>query len=123
MDQNQTTIPCADYDASVSFYKTLGLTQIVDCPSRYARFETDAGTTLSLHMAETAAPNSAFVIYFEVADVDATVAQLQKKGLQFDTEPVDQKWLWREVYINDPAGNRICIYHAGENRLNPPWRI
>ena len=26
-------------------------------------------------------------------------------------------------YLRDPAGNRITLYHAGENRLNPPWRV
>jgi hydroxymethylpyrimidine/phosphomethylpyrimidine kinase len=36
---------------------------------------------------------------------------------------VDQRWLWREAWLKDPAGNEICIYHAGENRRLPPWRI
>ena len=38
-------------------------------------------------------------------------------------QPRDQPWLWREAYLRDPAGNLICLYHAGENRRNPPWRI
>ncbi len=48
---NQITIPCTDYDASVAFYTRLGLTQIVDAPPRYARFEisTGEGATLSIH--------------------------------------------------------------------------
>ena len=25
--------------------------------------------------------------------------------------------------LRDPAGNLIALYHAGENRLNPPWRV
>ena len=37
--------------------------------------------------------------------------------------PVDQDWLWREARLADPSGNIICIYHAGENRRFPPWRI
>ena len=37
--------------------------------------------------------------------------------------PTDQPWLWREAYLNDPDGNPLCLYHAGENRLNPPWRL
>ena len=36
---------------------------------------------------------------------------------------VDQRWLWREAYLRDPAGNVICIFHGGENRRNPPWRV
>ena len=123
MDQNQLTIPCADYEASVAFYTALGLRQIVDSPPRYARFETDAGNTFSIHKVESIATPSGVVIYFEVDDVDATVGKLKENGLKFDSDPVDQSWLWREAYIDDPAGNRICIYHAGENRRHPPWRI
>ena len=121
MDINQVTVVCTDYDASVRFYRKLGLTQIVDSPPRYARFETQRGTTLSIHAGEAGCPSA--VIYFEVDDVDGTVAHLQKQGVEFDSEPVDQSWLWREAHLRDPAGNRLCIYHAGENRRFPPWRL
>jgi catechol 2,3-dioxygenase-like lactoylglutathione lyase family enzyme len=121
MDLNQVTVVCSDYDASVTFYRALGLTQIVDSPPRYARFETPAGTTLSIHQGATVSPGT--VIYFEVEDVDATVNALQAKGLEFDSGPVDQDWLWREAYLRDPAGNRLCIYSAGKNRRYPPWRM
>ena len=123
MDLNQITIPSIDYDASVRFYKSLGLRQIVDSPPRYARFETSTGTTLSLHQVDSTNPPSQTVIYFEVEDVDQRVKDLQAAGLEFEQQPADQRWLWREAYLRDPAGNRVCIYHAGENRRYPPWRI
>lgn len=123
MDLNQVTVPCTDYDASVQFYKKLGLLQIVDSPPRYARFETPAGTTLSIHAAAPGIASPECIVYFEVEDVDKAVQSLSEKGLKFDTEPKDQDWLWREAYLTDPAGNRLCIYHAGANRRNPPWRI
>ena len=123
MDLNQVTLPCDDYDASVRFYELLGLRLIVDSPPRYARFETAGGTTLSIHATDTGAAHSAVVIYFEVEDVDKTVAALQAKGLTFASLPTDQDWLWREAYLHDPFGNRICTYHAGENRRYPPWRV
>lgn len=123
MDLNQVTIPCTDYDASVRFYTALGLTQIVDSPSRYARFETPAGTTLSIHRVEQATSDSGVVIYFEVDDVDAAVATLKARGLTFESEPENRRWLWREAYLEDPAHNRVCLYHAGENRRFPPWRL
>ena len=47
----------------------------------------------------------------------------QKLGLEFEIDPIDQSWLWRESYLRDPDGNKICLYYAGENRLNPPWRV
>lgn len=123
MDLNQITLACVGYGASVEFYKTLGLTQIVDSPPRYARFETPSGSTLSIHSVESVAESSGVTIYFEVEDVDAKVAELEEAGLEFHTKPVDQRWLWREAHLRDPAGNEICIYHAGENRRYPPWRI
>ena len=123
MDLNQVTVPCSDYDASVSFYKALGLRLIVDSPPRYARFETGRGTTFSIHASDTAPANSGFVIYFEVDDVDKTVSELKDRGLTFEEEPADQSWLWREAYLRDPYGNVICIYRAGEYRRYPPWRL
>jgi len=123
MDLNQVTVPCIDYEASVQFYKKLGLRQIVDSPPRYARFETAAGTTFSIHSVGAPLKNTDIVVYFEVEDVDATVRALIAKGLVFDTKPRDQDWLWREAYLSDPAGNRLCIYHAGEIRRHPPWRV
>jgi hydroxymethylpyrimidine/phosphomethylpyrimidine kinase len=123
MDLNQVTLPCLDYDESVRFYKTLGLAQIVDSPPRYARFETSAGTTLSIHASTAASARLDTVIYFEVENVDLEVRRLKHLGLVFDADPADQDWLWREAYLRDPAGNRICIYHAGDNRRFPPWRI
>ena len=123
MDLNQVTIPCTNYEASVEFYKKLGLTQIVDSPPRYARFETPAGTTLSIHSVEGQVTGDGTVMYFEVEDVDIAVQGLQEKGLEFDAPPTNQRWLWREAYLSDPAGNRVCIFHAGENRRYPPWRI
>lgn len=123
MDLNQITVPCDDYDASVNFYRLLGLRLIVDSPPRYARFETAAGTTLSLHADAVSANRGGVVVYFEVDDVDARVSELVERGVTFETEPVDQDWLWREAYLRDPAGNRLCIYKAGQNRRFPPWRV
>ncbi len=63
------------------------------------------------------------IVYFECTALDEQVAALQAKGIQFTQEPRDEPWLWREARLLDPAGNVICLYHAGENRLNPPWRV
>lgn len=118
MHLNQVTVGATDYEASVAFYKALGLKQIVHSPPHYARFETPGGETLSIHHVDEV--KSTTTIYFEVDDVDAFVAAL---NLPLDHGPVDQSWLWREARLKDPAGNEICIYHAGENRRFPPWRI
>lgn len=123
MDLNQVTVPCQDLDASIVFYQALGLRLIVLNPPDYARFECPAGhSTFSLHRHPGASPG-ATVVYFEVADLDATAQTLAAKGLTFEEGPRDQPWLWREAYLRDPAGNRVCLFRAGKNRLNPPWRL
>ncbi len=123
MDLNQVTLPCTDYDKTVQFYRNLGLSLIVDSPPNYARFETDLGATFSIHRTDSVNASPDVVIYFEVDNVDLTVRELEGLGFKFETEARDQDWLWREAYLLDPAGNMLCIYHAGENRRNPPWRV
>ena len=51
------------------------------------------------------------------------VKELEAVGYVFDSPPVEQEWLWKEAYLKDPDGNLICLYYAGENRINPPWRL
>jgi catechol 2,3-dioxygenase-like lactoylglutathione lyase family enzyme len=123
MNLNQVTVPCVDLAASVAFYRTLGLRQIVDSPPDYARFECPVGgATFSLHRTADRSVDGGVVVYFELDDLDARVSELKGAGLTFESEPRDQPWLWREAHVRDPAGNRVCLYHAGVNRRNPPWR-
>lgn len=124
MDLNQVTVPCLDLAVSVDFYRRLGLRLIVHDPPRYARFECpNGGSTFSLHLADRIAAGSGPVVYFEVQDLDRRVRELADAGLVFESGPQDQPWLWREAYVRDPAGNLVCLYHAGPNRRFPPWRL
>ncbi|MES1199568.1 MAG: VOC family protein [Pseudomonadota bacterium] len=124
MRLNQVTVPATDVEASLAFYAALGLKLIVQSP-HYARFELPEGeSTFSIHLSDGPIPREhAPLIYFECAHLDAEVARLKAAGLPFESEPEDKSWLWREAYLRDPAGNLICLYHAGENRRFPPWRI
>ena len=123
MRLNQVTVAARDLDASILFYRTLGLSLIVKS-DQYARFECpDGGSTFSLHLDPDAKGVSETTVYFENEDLDAAVARLKERGLRFDSDPVDQRWLWREAYLRDPAGNRICLYKAGAIRRFPPWRL
>jgi catechol 2,3-dioxygenase-like lactoylglutathione lyase family enzyme len=124
MDLNQVTLPTTDLRRAVAFYKCLGFTLIVHSPPRYARFEcrTD-GPSFSLGLVEAIAKDNQAVVCFECEELDAKVAELRKAGIQFEMEPTDRRWLWREARLRDPDGNRLCLYYAGRNRLYPPWRI
>ena len=122
MRLNQVTVSVTDVAAAVTFYTTLGLKLIVRS-EHYARFICPEGeSTFSVHLASTQTMAST-VVYFENYQLDALVKRLKEAGLQFDTDPADQRWLWREARLRDPSGNPICLFAAGANRLNPPWRI
>jgi len=120
---NHFTLPATDVEASAGFYRRLGLTQIVASYPDYARFVApEGGVTLSLHRDQDAVPSGASV-HFEVDDVDRAIAELRDAGFEIEQEPADQTYLWREATLLDPDGNRIFIFHAGEMRLDPPWRL
>jgi catechol 2,3-dioxygenase-like lactoylglutathione lyase family enzyme len=123
MELNQVTLPAHDVAASVAFYRKMGFELIVDSP-HYARFKSVVGdATFSVHAVAAGGEPSKAIVYFECSALDEQVAALQAKGIQFTQEPRDEPWLWREARLLDPTGNMICLYHAGENRLDPPWRV
>ena len=123
MDLNQVTVGAVDFGKSLEFYRMLGLKLIVLAEGRYARFELPSGAaTFSIHhdVEHVAGRNT---LYFEVDDVDQVHAALAAKGVVFDSEPTDERWNWREARFKDPSGNRLCLFHAGQDRRFPPWRI
>ena len=122
MQLNQITLPVSDIPRSKAFYLQLGFRLLVDSP-HYCRFLAPEGdTTFSIHV-EAGPVHPGAVIYLEDADMDARVRELEAKGLVFETQPEDQSWLWREAILRDPDGHKIKIYQAGENRIDPPWRV
>jgi catechol 2,3-dioxygenase-like lactoylglutathione lyase family enzyme len=122
MDLNQVTVQSVNIPESIKFYRALGLKLIVES-EHYARFECPAGSaTFSVHLVDRVVPSNT-VVYFEVGDVEQTARQLEAGGLKFSRQPTQERWLWQESRLEDPSGNEICIYTAGNNRKNPPWRI
>ena len=124
MNLNQITLPSLNVEKATAFYKTLGLRLIVDSIPRYVRFECpDGNSTLSIHEVDELPNGNGITLYFEYQNLDETVLSLKQKGIIFLSDPEDKPWLWREAQLNDLDKNKIIIYHAGENRKNPPWRI
>jgi catechol 2,3-dioxygenase-like lactoylglutathione lyase family enzyme len=128
---NHVTLAVSDVESSAGFYARLGLVQIVADYPDYARFlAPDGDTTLSLQRVDRSdrsgridrvEPSAS--IHFEVDDVDLAVEELERAGFSFHRAPADQPYLWREAILLDPDGHQLFIYHAGENRLDPPWRL
>ena len=124
MRLNQITLPSTDVARGRDFYIRLGFTLLVDSPPGYVRLQAPEGdTTLSLHLVPAMPAGETAVIYLETEALDAEIARLKAAGLAFLQDPRDEPWLWREARLADPDGNVICLFHAGENRLNPPWRV
>lgn len=124
MDLNQITIPSKNTVKAVFFYQQLGLKLIVDALPGYARLELPKGnSTFSIHQTDDLPSGPGIILYFECDKVDKKVQQLVDKGIEIEEMPEDKEWLWREAKLKDPDGHQIILYHAGENRKNPPWRI
>lgn len=122
MRLNQVTIPVSDIGRSKRFYRLLGFRLLVDSP-HYCRFLAPQGdTTFSLHLSTDPVVPGA-VLYLECDALDDEVAALQAEGFDFETGPADMSWLWREASLRDPDGHSIKLYHAGVNRIDPPWRV
>ena len=114
---NHALLPVGEHGPARDFYARLGLDLIVDAPDEhYARFAAPGGATLALH-------GDAPALYFECGDLDARVTALKAAGIAFETEASDQDWGWREIWLRDPAGNRLCLFAAGEMRRYPPGRV
>lgn len=123
MNLNQVTLPALSIAESTAFYKKMGFIQIVEA-EHYARFECGMGdSTFSIHKVDSVPADTGVVVYFEVEALDDQVAELKQRGFVFWQDPKDEPWLWREARLNDPSGNMICLYDAGINRKNPPWRV
>ncbi|MBC3538893.1 VOC family protein [Rufibacter sp. H-1] len=124
MALNQVTVSVHNLPEAVAFYKGLGLHLIVQAP-QYARFVCPNGlSTFSVHLHDDGTfPPSGTTVYFECVQLDQQVASLKSRGYVFEQDPTDQPWEWHEAYLHDPSGNRICLYHASENRVNPGWRL
>ena len=114
-----------DVGKAIGFYKNIGLDLIVSSSPRYARFECkNGGSTFSIHKVEELPKGEGIVVYFEIDNLDEYVDKLiSDKGIEFEELPNDKPWLWREARLKDPDGNQLILYHAGENRRNPPWKI
>lgn len=126
MRLNHITIIATDLERSKSFYRKFGLELIVDAPPRYARFRVPGNdATFSVEVTPDAKRMSAeqAQIFFECDDVDRRCAELESAGISFEQPPTDMPYLWREARLRDPDGHDIRLYSAGDNRLNPPWRL
>lgn len=122
------TLLVSDIPRSKAFYEALGLELIVDAV-HYCRFRAnlDGQGSQTLSISHSPGPIDASChVGFEFATpeaLDAYAAVLQSRGLVLAEPPQDRSWLWRDAILHDPDGHEILLLYAGDNKLNPPWRV
>lgn len=129
MRLSHVTLFVSDIPRARAFYLALGFELIVD-ESHYCRFLTriDEGQgdeTLSIER-HAGSPTPAAQLGLEFPNreaLDQYVAVLAARGVRVIEGPVDRSWLWRDARVLDPDGHEWMLFFAGENKLNPPWRV
>ncbi|BBZ23335.1 VOC family protein [Mycolicibacter hiberniae] len=122
MRLNQVTVGSTDLDRAEWFYRLLGL-QLIVKTADYLRFECPSGgSTFSVARVGEVPAAEQVTIYFEVDDVDENYQRL-RASIEFTQAPADMPWLWREARLRDPDGHRLCLFHGGAARRDPPWRL
>lgn len=122
------TLLVSDIPRSKAFYEGLGLELIVDA-AHYCRFRAnlDGQGSQTLSISHSPGPiGPSCHVGFEFASPDALDAYadlLQSRGFVLSALPQDRSWLWRDVILHDPDGHEILLLYAGDNKLNPPWRV
>ena len=111
------TIPVSDLDRSRAFYgETLGLTQQWANPASI-RFRCGDTSELSIFRRPGLVTEHTLA-HFEVADIEATVRELEAKGVQFvdytegpltTTNHIAQLGPARGAWFHDPDGNFLGV--------------
>lgn len=76
----------------------------------YVRFVCpDVNAMFSLHQTDILPSGDGIWIYFEDVNVDQKVEALLQKGIEFESLPEDQPWLWREAQLKNLTETRLLF--------------
>jgi catechol 2,3-dioxygenase-like lactoylglutathione lyase family enzyme len=108
------TVPCQDFDRAQQFYgEVLGLErskQWGNMPGR--EFETGSLTIAVMQsdaFGQEFSPNRNPVA-LQVDDVEATRAELESKGVEFNADTLDSG-VCHMAFFSDPDGNQLMLHH------------
>ena len=109
---SQIALQVDDLDAAIAFYRdTLGVPFIAQAGPQLAFFDCD-GVRLMLSGGAGGGGTNC-TIYFEVADIDRSYAELQGRGVEFDGPPQvihsAAEYELRMAFFRDPAGNLLAL--------------
>ena len=117
------TLPVSDIDRAKSFYRdVLGLEPYEEQPNGSARYRV-GDTMFMLYPSESAGTNRATAMGLQVEDIDAAVAELRSRGVEFqdldfgDIRTVDGIVSLpggaRGGWFTDTEGNVIGVFQDG----------
>ncbi|MBD5534792.1 MAG: hypothetical protein HDQ99_03850 [Lachnospiraceae bacterium] len=116
---NGISIITDNYEEMVNFYKRLLQVDVKD-EGVIAIFKTKGGkfSICNISVMRSMAPgcmkgagNGSYTIEFEVEDVDQTYETIKELGVTVVKELSTQTWGRRSVWIRDPQGNIINLFH------------
>ena len=111
---NMVEIRVSDWDSAVQWYtEKLGLTMGNVDEHRYCRIKLpDGNTTIALNgtMPVELGSHNRTVPLIQVDDLDGTVAELRRRGVEFSGDIRSGKEGYRIVSLDDPEGNRLQLY-------------
>jgi uncharacterized glyoxalase superfamily protein PhnB len=118
---NHALIHVKILDRALHFYRDLlGFKEIDQIPGDYARLRSrNSQSTLALHLSRSpdVAPPGGVWLYLEVRKLDQLYRKLQSAGVRFSQKPQFMPWGWRQAFLKDPDGHKLCLYWAGVKRL------
>lgn len=118
---NHALIYVKALDPALYFYRDLlGFKEIETIPGEYSRLRSrNSGSTLALHISElpeNLAPGGVW-LYLEVKNLDRLYLRMRAAGVRFSQKPELMPWGWRQAFLKDPDGHKLCLYSAGVKRL------
>jgi predicted enzyme related to lactoylglutathione lyase len=104
-------LPVSDLDRSRAWYlQTLGLTVEFEVPDRQSvALQDGEGFTIFLQQVPTPVTPKGCALWFQVDDVDATVAAWTTRGVQFGHGPQKTYWGYGAELV-DPDGYLIRLW-------------
>jgi predicted enzyme related to lactoylglutathione lyase len=117
-----TMLPVRDMKRARAFYeKTLGLAVGSHSSNGiWTEYDLPRGGCVALFATQSAEPGGGGSLAFEVADLDALIAQLDAKGLYFEARMVHSP-VCRMSILKDTEGNSLILHElSSKRRISSP---
>ncbi len=122
------TAPSKNLEASIAFYKKIGMTLIEIEPKHHAHFENKEHHTIFTVYYNTKRPEDDVIIYFEVTHIELLEVRFRElaspagRSEYFIKTNYATSWGGHELHLKDPDGNCVILYQKNQTGNTPPWQ-